>query len=69
MNNDYRFEHLELSLMGSMIAGHYSDNQMIYQQYALWLQERFLNQVDQDMMLNNHYIMHLKVQVILQNYQ
>jgi len=53
MNNDYRFEHLELSLMGSMIAGHYSDQQMIYQQYALWLQERFLNQVDQDMMLNN----------------
>jgi hypothetical protein len=36
-----------------MIAGHYSDDMMIYQQYALWLQERFLDSVDQGMMLNN----------------
>jgi hypothetical protein len=53
MNNDYTFDHIEMSLMGSMIAGHYSDDMMIYQQYALWLQERFLDSVDQGMMLNN----------------
>jgi hypothetical protein len=53
MNNDYQFDNLELSLMGSMIAGHYSDDLIIYQQYALWLQERFLENVDQNMMLNN----------------
>ena len=53
MIKDYTFDHLELSLMGSMIAGHYTDNQTIYQQYALWLQERFLSQIDQEMMLNN----------------
>ena len=52
-NNDYTFDNIELSLMGSMIAGHYNEDQMIYQQYALWLQERFLSQVDQKMMLNN----------------
>jgi glutaredoxin-related protein len=53
MNKDYTFDNLEMSLMGSMIAGHYSDDMMIYQQYALWLQERFLDSVDQGMMLNN----------------
>lgn len=52
-NNDYTFENLELSLMGSMIAGHYAKENMIYQQDSILLQQRFLDSVNQNLMLKD----------------
>ena len=52
-NKDYEFKGLEFSLMGSMITGHYADNQMIYLQDSILLQQRFLESVEQKMMFTN----------------
>lgn len=51
--DDYEFDHVSFALLGSMITGHYSDNQTVYKQDSILIQQRFLEQINQDMMFED----------------
>ncbi len=51
--NDYTFDHVSFSLLGSMITGSYADSQTIYKQDSILIQQRLLEQIDQDMMFED----------------
>ncbi len=53
LNKDYAFDHLAFSYFGSMIAGSYHENQIIYKQDAIDYQVKLLDEVEQSMMFIN----------------
>ncbi len=52
-NKGFEFDHLAFPLLGSMITGHYADNQIIYLQDSILLQQRLLDGIEQDMMFED----------------
>lgn len=51
--SDYAFDHVSFSLLGSMITGSYADNKTIYKQDSILIQQRLLDQIDQDLMFED----------------
>ncbi len=51
--NDYQFDHVSFALIGSMITGHYAKSEIIYQQDSILIQQRFLEQIEEDMMFED----------------